>query len=107
MNPLGPYGNAVAATLAVIIVIAAAASHLIPGAPASPWLDSVAGIAIGVVFGTQVVQNGTQTAAAAALAASADAQARLAVLERSSIAQGTVPTGSGVPPATPSTSGGG
>jgi len=76
-NPLGPYGNLTAAVLAVIIVLAAVASHVIPGLEVSSWLDNAALIAVGVVFGTQVVQNGTQVAAKAALASAVAANARL------------------------------
>lgn len=76
-SPLGPYGNLVAAALAVIIVLAAVASHVVPGLEVSSWLDNAALIAVGVVFGTQVVQNGTQTKAAAAMAAALTANSRL------------------------------
>jgi hypothetical protein len=85
-NPLGPYGNAVAAILAIIVVIAAIASHLIPGLSADQWLDSAALLAIGVVFGTQVVQNGTQARASAALAIGVGLDARVGVLERGTTA---------------------
>ena len=80
MNPLGPYGAPVAAVLAVLIVLAAVVSHLVPGLQASTFLDDAALLAIGVVFGTQVVQNGTQTKAIAALNEALDARARLDAL---------------------------
>ena len=79
-NPLGPYGNAVAAALAVLIVVAAVLSHIVPGFHTDPWLDNAALLAAGVVFGTQTVQNGTQSKAAAALAQAAAANARLDAL---------------------------
>lgn len=77
-NPLGPYGNIVAAVLAVMIVgfwLLTKTSVL--GHVADPALDNVALITIGVVFGTQVVQNGTQTKATAALAKAEAANQRL------------------------------
>ena len=80
-NPLGPYGNAVAAILAVVVVLGALASHVVPGLVPDQWLDSAALLAIGVVFGTQVVQNGTQTKATDALAASAALNTRVGLLE--------------------------
>jgi hypothetical protein len=86
-NPLGPYGNLVAAVLAVIVVVAAIASHLLPGMTSDQWLDSAALLAIGVVFGTQVVQNGTQTRASAALAIGVGLDARVGALERGTTAQ--------------------
>jgi hypothetical protein len=76
-NPLGPYGNLVASLLSVVIVLAALASHVIPGLAPDAWLDSAALIAVGVVFGTQAVQNGTQAKATAAMALAQAAHDRL------------------------------
>jgi hypothetical protein len=86
-NPLGPYGNLVAAILAVVVVLAAIASHLVPGISSDQWLDSAALLAIGVVFGTQVVQNGTQTKANAAFAISTANSARVSLLEQGVVAK--------------------
>jgi hypothetical protein len=86
-NPLGPYGNAVAAILAIIVVITAIAAHVVPGLTPDQWLDSAALLAIGVVFGTQVVQNGTQTRASAALAIGVGLDSRVSALERGATAQ--------------------
>lgn len=80
-NPLGPYGNLVAAILAVLIVTAALATHIVPGLVGDPWLDGAALMAAGVVFGTQVVQNGTQAKAVAALTLASAHESRLAALE--------------------------
>jgi hypothetical protein len=76
-NPLGQYGNLVASILAVIIVLSAIASHVVPGLVPDAWLDSAALVAVGVVFGTQVTQNGTQAKAASALALAKAAHDRL------------------------------
>lgn len=81
MNPLGRYGNIVAAILAVVIVVAAIAAHLLRLMPDTTWLDNAALLALGVVFGTQVVQNGTQTAAKSALAETESLRARVNALE--------------------------
>ncbi len=89
MNPLGPYGNIVASVLVVVTVIAAAASHLIPGLTPSAFLDNAALLALGVAFGTQVVQNGTQSAARTALALAMTAHTRLDAIAS---------TGTGAPP---------
>lgn len=86
-NPLGPYGNLVAAIIAVVAVVAAIASHLFGGLTPSPWLDTFGTLAGGVVFGTQVVQNGTQSKAVAALYQAAAANRRM--------------DAAGVPPAPP------
>ena len=67
MNPFGPYGNAVASAMAVVIIAAAVLTHIIPGLVANPWLDNLGLLVAGVLFGTQVVQNGTQAAARQAL----------------------------------------
>lgn len=78
---MGPYGNVVAAILAVMIVgfwLASKTGAL--GHIADPALDNVALITIGVVFGTQVVQNGTQTKATTALAKAEAANSRLDAL---------------------------
>ena len=75
MNPFGPYGNLVASALGVIIVLAAVASHIIPGVTPNAWLDNLGLLVAGVVFGTQVVQNGTQGAARQALALAQEALA--------------------------------
>jgi hypothetical protein len=76
-NPLGPYGNLVASLLSVLIILAAIASHVVPGLSPDTWLDSAALIAVGVVFGTQTVQNGTQAKAAAAMVLAQAAHDRL------------------------------
>ncbi len=79
-SPLGQYGAITSAVLAVLIVGAAVVAHVIPGFAATPWLDNAALIAAGVVFGTQVVQNGTQAKAATALALAQAAHDRLNVI---------------------------
>lgn len=76
-SPLGQYGAITSAILAVLIVAAAVAANLIPGIAATPWLDNAALLAVGVVFGTQVIQNGTQAKAASALALAQAAHDRL------------------------------
>jgi hypothetical protein len=108
-NPLGPYGNAVAAILAVVVVIAALASHVVPGLVPGPWLDNAALLAIGVVFGTQVVQNGTQTKATAALDAAGALNTRVGLLELGATAHRAADFPPGAPAATvapPTTTGG-
>jgi hypothetical protein len=82
VNPLGPYGNVTAAILAIVVILAAVASHIVPGLHSDPWLDNTALLAAGVVFGTQVVQNGTQSAARAALSAASNLDARLSLIEQ-------------------------
>lgn len=70
-----------AAVLAVMIVGFWLASKTgVLGHISDPALDNVALITIGVVFGTQVVQNGTQTKAVSALAKAEAANARLDAL---------------------------
>lgn len=76
-NPLGSYGAPVAALLAVLIVLAALASHIVPGLVPDTFLDNLALITTGVVFGTQVVQNGTQSKATDAFKAAVAANQRL------------------------------
>ena len=93
-NPFGPYGNLVASALAVVIVLAAVASHLFSGLTPTAWLDNLGLLVAGVLFGAQTVQNGTQTAARQALAlaqqALALAQAReaAAIDARSAVGSG-------------------
>ena len=79
-SPLGQYGQPVAAFIAVVVIVAAIASHVIPGVAPSNFLDDLALLAAGVVFGTQVVQNGTQVAATTALAQANAAHARIDAL---------------------------
>lgn len=79
-NPLGPYGNLVAAIVALAVILAAVASHLVSGLVPSDFLDNLGLLAAGVVFGTQVVQNGTQVKASEALAAAGKANRRLDVI---------------------------
>lgn len=96
MNPLGKYGNIVAAFIAVAVILfwlAAQAKFI--GLVDSPSLDTVAQITIGVVFGTQVVQNGTQTKAVAALAKAEAANARLDAIAAPSGAAAQTPTPTG------------
>ncbi len=76
-SPLGQYGAVTAAILAVIVVAAAVIANIVPGISATPWLDNAALIVTGVVFGTQVVQNGTQAKAASALSLAQAAHDRL------------------------------
>lgn len=80
-NPLGPYGNLVASVIAVMIVAVylATTAHLF-GLEQTPSLDNLALLTVGVVFGTQVVQNGTQSKATSALAKAEAANARLDAL---------------------------
>lgn len=75
MNPLGKYGNVVAAFLAVIVVLAWLFT-IVMNEP-NENLDGVAKLVLGVVLGAQVVQNGTQTKATQALAMASNAQKRL------------------------------
>jgi hypothetical protein len=76
-NPLGKYGNLVAAILAVMVVAVwlASTAGIIHAGDTS--LADVAKLTIGIVFGTQVVQNGTQSKALAALAQADAAQRRM------------------------------
>lgn len=76
-NPLGQYGDTVAAFLAVIIVAAAIASHLVPGLAPDSFLDNVALLVAGVIFGTSAGKNGTAVVAQAALSAATAAHTRL------------------------------
>ena len=64
-NPFGPYGNIVA-TIAALGVIAVALLVRVVGAP-DAWLDNAALLCLGVIMGTQVVQNGIQSKANSAL----------------------------------------
>jgi hypothetical protein len=54
--------------MAVVIIAAGIATHVIPGLAPTPWLDNLTLIVAGVLFGVQTVQNGTQNAARQALA---------------------------------------
>ena len=101
MSPLGKYGNAVASAAALGLILAAILSHIIPGLVPDAWLDNASLLAVGVVFGTQVVQNGTQTKATQALALSAAANARLdaiGTVSAPTATGGTPPVVSLVPP---------
>lgn len=92
-NPLGKYGNIVAALIAVLIVVVwLAALTGIGGIQQSDALDTVAIMTVGVVFGTQVVQNGTQTKAVSALA-----KAEAALLRLDAIHAPSAPAASGSP----------
>ncbi len=94
-SPLGQYGAITSAILAVLIVAAAVAANLIPGIAATPWLDNAALLAVGVVFGTQVIQNGTQAKAASALALAQAAHDRLNAIHAPTVTPPTPPTGTG------------
>jgi hypothetical protein len=95
-NPLGQYGAPTAALLAVVIVLAALVSHVVPGATPSAWLDNAALIVVGVVFGAQVVQNGTQVKAAQALSLAQAAHDRL-----NAVGAPQPPLGTGTPSQVP------
>lgn len=97
-NPLGPYGNLVASIMAVVVILAAIASHVIPGLQPDTWLDSAALIAVGVVFGTQTVQNGTQSKAAAALTLAQAAHDRLNAIQAPAAQAPAVNAGVVAPP---------
>lgn len=76
-SPLGQYGSLVAAILSVLIVGAAAISHLVAGVQPSPFLDSLATVVVSVVLGVQVATNGSTATASAALISSQAAHNRL------------------------------
>lgn len=77
-NPLGKYGNIVAAILAVLVVAAWLGGEIgVFSLATDTSLADVAKLTIGIVFGTQVVQNGTQTKAVNALAQAEAANRRL------------------------------
>lgn len=66
-SPLGRYSDAVAAIVAVLIVVSAILAHLQLVAVAdTAWLDTSAGLAIGVILGQRATTNGAAKVAAAA-----------------------------------------
>jgi hypothetical protein len=82
-NPFGPYGNLVASIIAIALIGCALATKLLNIA-SDPWLENAALIAIGVVFGTQVVQNGVQAKATKALELATTLKSQIGVLETGS-----------------------
>lgn len=70
-SPLGKYGQIVAASLAVLIVVGALAGHILAAslaidAGSLEFLRLLAGVAIGAVFGATATINGVKPAIAAA-----------------------------------------
>lgn len=67
ISPLGKYSEAAAAITAVAIVMAALAAHLgiLPNTNTA-WLDTTAGVAVGVILGQRQSTNGAGKIAAAA-----------------------------------------
>lgn len=66
-SPLGKYSDIVAAIVAVMLVLAALAAHTgVASVADSAWLDTSAGLAIGVVLGQRVTTNGAAKVAQAA-----------------------------------------
>lgn len=58
-SPLGRYSDLVAAITSVILVVAAIAAHTgFVAVPDTSWLDTAAGLAIGVVLGQRATTNG-------------------------------------------------
>jgi succinate-acetate transporter protein len=67
ISPLGRYSDVTAAFAAVILVMAAVLAHLaIVHVSDYAWLDTVAGLAIGVVLGQRASTNGAARLASAA-----------------------------------------
>lgn len=66
-SPLGRYSDAVAALTALVLVAAATLAHtgIVPVADTA-WLDTSAGLAIGVILGQRATTNGAGRIAAAA-----------------------------------------
>lgn len=75
-SPLGRYSEIAAAVTAILIVVATIAAHLgLVAVANTAWLDTTAGIAIGVVLGQRATTNGAGKIAAVA-------NARIDELER-------------------------
>lgn len=61
MSPLGKYSDVAAALVAVLLVVAAVVAHLgllVVTEADHAWLDTSAGIAIGVILGQRATTNG-------------------------------------------------
>jgi len=74
-SPLGQYSEVVAALTAVAIILAAIGSR--PFAFQDPFLDTIAGIALGAIFGSTATANGVK-AGQARVEAKLDAAAEIA-----------------------------
>lgn len=67
ISPLGKYSEAAAALTAVGIVMVALVAHMgILGVVDTAWLDTTAGVAVGVILGQRQSTNGAGKLAAAA-----------------------------------------
>lgn len=66
-SPLGPYSSLVASLTSVILVLAAIAAHTgLLQFSDTAWLDTAAGLAIGVILGQNATTNGAAKIAASA-----------------------------------------
>ena len=66
-SPLGRYSDLVAAIVSVVLVLAAILAHVnLFGAIDTAWLDTSAGLAVGVILGQRATTNGAAKIATAA-----------------------------------------